>query len=600
MPKINILPMYSDQGGPETLKRKLEAARLIMGDTNRTPEIYSTGQGLAHAGSKMLAGFLAGRAERENDQEEDAAWNPLQDLVTRDLESFGQGASASSPSSDPSQPRVSYSAGSSEPSGSGLPSMVTDGSGDMTVGALKKFEGFRTSPYWDVNAYRVGYGSDTVTDPATGRVARVTPGMKITPEMADADLARRIPEFQERIIRKVPTFAKMPEGARAALTSITYNYGDLPDSVAQAAASGDASALAQAVRGLSRHNGGVNAKRRMQEADMIETAYASGRSQAPAGRGFDLPEFDLSAQRSKIAMASRMMQNRRTREAGWALYQQAIQEAQAIQGKRIEYMMELDKQRRTQEFEREKLDREDFRAEQDRDLKKDAGQLDREKFDYERNKPMVIGGSSRLVSPEGKVIVDANPQVGGEITLPDGTTVRTGPKLTEQQSKDVGFYERGASAELELREREEALTEFMSKNAGNLPAIGNYFKSPEYRQAEVPARNFLAAILRKDSGGAITAEEMQQYGGMFLPQPGDDQETIRLKRQARAAAIKSIKKGLGPAEALAEAYPKLFDGKSLEPKPQEDKKPHPEARRGTDGKWYRPDPSRPGKYLVLE
>ena len=28
---------------------------------------------------------------------------------------------------------------------------------------IKRFEGFRTTPYWDVNAYRTGYGSDTVT-----------------------------------------------------------------------------------------------------------------------------------------------------------------------------------------------------------------------------------------------------------------------------------------------------------------------------------------------------------------------------------------------------------------------------------------------------
>ena len=28
---------------------------------------------------------------------------------------------------------------------------------------IAQFEGFRETPYWDVNAYRTGYGSDTIT-----------------------------------------------------------------------------------------------------------------------------------------------------------------------------------------------------------------------------------------------------------------------------------------------------------------------------------------------------------------------------------------------------------------------------------------------------
>lgn len=36
--------------------------------------------------------------------------------------------------------------------------------GDVSVlGLIRDSEGFRTGTYWDVNAHRLGYGSDTIT-----------------------------------------------------------------------------------------------------------------------------------------------------------------------------------------------------------------------------------------------------------------------------------------------------------------------------------------------------------------------------------------------------------------------------------------------------
>jgi hypothetical protein len=40
---------------------------------------------------------------------------------------------------------------------------------------IRAFEQFRSSPYWDVNHHRVGYGSDTITRP-DGTVARSKAG----------------------------------------------------------------------------------------------------------------------------------------------------------------------------------------------------------------------------------------------------------------------------------------------------------------------------------------------------------------------------------------------------------------------------------------
>jgi len=148
-----------------------------------------------------------------------------------------------------------------------LPTMAQQ---NPSAALIRSFEGYRDKPYWDVNAHRVGYGSDTVTNP-DGSVQKVQPGMQITRDQAELDLQRRIStEFQPRAASAVgENWAKLSPQAQAALTSVTYNYGSLPRSVAEAAQSGDPAKIAQAVEGLAGHNGGVNANRRMQEANLI-------------------------------------------------------------------------------------------------------------------------------------------------------------------------------------------------------------------------------------------------------------------------------------------------------------------------------------------
>ncbi|WP_275790565.1 tape measure protein [Pararhizobium gei] len=142
---------------------------------------------------------------------------------------------------------------------------------------IKGYEGFRTKPYWDVNAMRAGFGSDTVTLD-DGSVRKVTDGITVSLESANRDLDRRIGEFQKGIEGKIgrDTFRSMDDGQQAALTSIAYNYGSLPDRIVAAIKSGDAGTVYNAIKGLGEDNGGINRGRRNSEADL----YLKG---APAG-----------------------------------------------------------------------------------------------------------------------------------------------------------------------------------------------------------------------------------------------------------------------------------------------------------------------------
>jgi GH24 family phage-related lysozyme (muramidase) len=139
---------------------------------------------------------------------------------------------------------------------------------------IRKKEGFREKPYWDVDAWRIGYGSDTITRP-DGSVVRVAQGMRVSREDAERDLARRVNrEFIPSIIDKVgDAWSNLPAPAQAALTSITYNYGTLPSNVANAVRSGNPDKIVNAIEALRSHNKGVNAGRRQYEADLVRRSF---------------------------------------------------------------------------------------------------------------------------------------------------------------------------------------------------------------------------------------------------------------------------------------------------------------------------------------
>lgn len=147
---------------------------------------------------------------------------------------------------------------------------------EQATGLLRNFEGFISKAQWDVNAQRVGYGSDTITR-ADGTVVKVTKDTVVTREDAERDLTRRTAIFANNVRRELgdSNWNALPPNAQAVLVSYAYNYGSLaktPSVIAAAkksAQTGDMVALATAVRNRQVDNNGINARRRNQEADYI-------------------------------------------------------------------------------------------------------------------------------------------------------------------------------------------------------------------------------------------------------------------------------------------------------------------------------------------
>lgn len=160
---------------------------------------------------------------------------------------------------------------------------------------------------------------------------------------------------------------------------------------------------------------------------------------------------------------------------------------------------------------------------------------------------------------------DATNQTWTPLKAPEGGNPVTNPKLTEQQSKDVGFYNRGVKLIPRLEQQDRALTDALSAAGGSVPLAGNYFKSDAYRQAENTGRELLAVILRKDTGAAVTPQEFEMYGSIYLPRAGDDAATLQQKRAARKTAIDGLRMGLGTAEIIFKSREALEGGNSPAP-----------------------------------
>lgn len=180
------------------------------------------------------------------------------------------------------------------------------------ISLLKQFEGFSSKAYWDVNAFRAGFGSDTVTL-ADGSVRAITEGMSVSLADANRDLNRRVIEFQNVVIKQIgrERWGQFNQAQQASLTSVAYNYGSLPERILDAVRNGTPQDISTAIGRLGSDNKGVNKDRRLKEAtafgdtsfltrDLAETTRMNTELQ----RGLDLRADFLASMDQQVAAAA--------------------------------------------------------------------------------------------------------------------------------------------------------------------------------------------------------------------------------------------------------------------------------------------------------
>jgi hypothetical protein len=168
-------------------------------------------------------------------------------------------------------------------------------------------------------------------------------------------------------------------------------------------------------------------------------------------------------------------------------------------------------------------------------------------------RPVAVGApkpGGRMATAEEKARLGLAPDAPYWIE-PDGKPVavqgeKPNKPLTEYQGKSVEYMNAALSGNERLNELAKAgiykpstATDslFSREKDGTIRFIGRSEKDRQFIQA---AKEWLAPILRKDTGAAVTDGEVQQYMDIYIPRYEDPLSVMRQKAQARDAKMRSL------------------------------------------------------------
>jgi hypothetical protein len=117
------------------------------------------------------------------------------------------------------------------------------------------------------------------------------------------------------------------------------------------------------------------------------------------------------------------------------------------------------------------------------------------------------------------------------------------------QGNAAAYADRMAAADAIISDpkMEAAMMDLTKQGLNQTPfGIGNFLVGPEFQQAEQAKRDFINAILRRESGATIRDEEFQSANLQYFPQPGDTPEVLRQKAENRRIAIEGVQRAAGP------------------------------------------------------
>ena len=179
-----------------------------------------------------------------------------------------------------------------------------------------------------------------------------------------------------------------------------------------------------------------------------------------------------------------------------------------------------------------------------------AGQI----FEGE-NGPMLIDTRTGQAKP---IMAGGQPLAGGKpLTESQGNATAFGIRMKESNSILNDLEKKGVTNTGVTRSvvsgvagmtpfMGEKLQQGVSSAMNVLPgALGG--PSAEQQQVDAARKNFVTAVLRKESGAAISPSEFYTESQKYFPQVGDSAEVIKQKSHARETAIKAMEIQAGTA-----------------------------------------------------
>jgi len=172
---------------------------------------------------------------------------------------------------------------------------------------------------------------------------------------------------------------------------------------------------------------------------------------------------------------------------------------------------------------------------------------------------------------EGTFLVDTRTGQAKPVVGPQGQPLIGGKPLTETQSNAVAFGMRAVEANKLATDLEGKgftntgiVRTAVGGTMGQAPIVGEKLEqgvrstfnvlpqvlggpSPEQQQVDQARRNFITAVLRKESGAVIGPNEYRDEERKYFPQLGDSEKVIKQKQDARKLAIQALEAQAGPS-----------------------------------------------------
>ena len=125
---------------------------------------------------------------------------------------------------------------------------------------------------------------------------------------------------------------------------------------------------------------------------------------------------------------------------------------------------------------------------------------------------------------------------------------KSSAELTEGQSKALDFYQRGRSSQIELERLNLDPDDLIALATQEVlpPNLANRFSDTDRRLYRSAAKNFAMATLRRESGAAITPEEITNQISIFFPGAGADEREKQVLKRQRDLTILGLGSAAGP------------------------------------------------------
>lgn len=125
--------------------------------------------------------------------------------------------------------------------------------------------------------------------------------------------------------------------------------------------------------------------------------------------------------------------------------------------------------------------------------------------------------------------------------------IERGPESKPAQNLAAGFANRVEQATEIMDQIDDEVLDKLTGKYSMARNVPDRLKSGVVKQQEQAERNFINAILRRESGAAIADTEYESAAKQYFPQAGDTPEVLEQKKENRRTVLNSLIRDAGPA-----------------------------------------------------